>query len=327
MSTFSISVPEDMASVIHEVPIISDKLLIDLVNGIQVNKELIDFRAKQGFLSKLLDTVFGNSDTRQNLIDANFTAISESIKEYIYRILHDLTISNTAIAITQKKLIETRDTLRSHQREIDSLNDLYSELNSRLNAYEQRVKNLESQVYRLEVIQNIDRIITAWESKRTYQRFHPILQLVFLIFELCDFCIIQYECKTGSVELRQYSIDRLVKSSDFLPDFPVSVIDIYNTLNVKQNKDAEFQYQLAYSLLEVRSSPINRYAKQPYLFMLGTTLELNQILPSPAKTAFEIYKRNLSDKFFLTVDRRQFIETMFREVIDDRMYLINGGMG
>jgi hypothetical protein len=178
----------------------------------------------------------------------------------------------------------------------------------------------------LEVIQNIDRIITAWESKRTYQRFHPILQLVFLIFELCDFCIMQYECNTGSMELRQYSIDRLVKSSDFLPDFPVSVIDIYNTLNVKQNKDAEFQYQLAYSLLEIRSSPINRYAKQPYLFMLGTTLELNHLVPSPAKTAFEIYKRNLSDKFFLTVDRRQFIETMFREVIEDRLYLINGGM-
>jgi hypothetical protein len=119
------------------------KLLIDLVNGIQVNKELVQFRANQGFLSKLLDTVLGNSGTRQNLIDANFTAISESLKEYIYKILHDLTISNTAITITQKKLIETRDTLRSHQKEIDRLNELYSELNSRLNAYEQRVKNLE----------------------------------------------------------------------------------------------------------------------------------------------------------------------------------------
>ena len=37
----------------QQVPIISDKVLVDLVNGIQVNDDLIRFRQNRGFIGRL----------------------------------------------------------------------------------------------------------------------------------------------------------------------------------------------------------------------------------------------------------------------------------
>ncbi len=44
----------------RRVPVVGDKALIDLVNGIQVSKDLIRYRKNRGFFGQLLDTVDGS---------------------------------------------------------------------------------------------------------------------------------------------------------------------------------------------------------------------------------------------------------------------------
>jgi hypothetical protein len=44
----------------RRVPIVGDKALIDLVNGIQVSKDLIRYRKNRGFFGQLLDTLDGS---------------------------------------------------------------------------------------------------------------------------------------------------------------------------------------------------------------------------------------------------------------------------
>ena len=58
----------------RRVPVVGDKALIDLVNGIQVSKDLIRYRKNRGFFGQLLDTVDGSNRKRQLLLDGNLIA-------------------------------------------------------------------------------------------------------------------------------------------------------------------------------------------------------------------------------------------------------------
>ncbi|NUN65087.1 hypothetical protein HCU40_10055 [Pseudanabaena biceps] len=53
----------------QQVPIISDKVLVDLVNGIQVNDDLIRFRQNRDFIGRLFDGVTGSDRDRQNSLN------------------------------------------------------------------------------------------------------------------------------------------------------------------------------------------------------------------------------------------------------------------
>jgi hypothetical protein len=44
----------------RRVPVVGDKGLIDLVNGIQVSKDLIRYRKNRGFFGQLIDTLDGS---------------------------------------------------------------------------------------------------------------------------------------------------------------------------------------------------------------------------------------------------------------------------
>jgi hypothetical protein len=49
----------DIQRIEDKFPIINDRVLIDLVNSIQVNKDLISFREKQGLFGQLFDNITG----------------------------------------------------------------------------------------------------------------------------------------------------------------------------------------------------------------------------------------------------------------------------
>ena len=54
-----------------EIPIITDKIFVDLVNSIQVNDDLISFRQKRGLFGQFFDSLTGADRKRQLAIDKN----------------------------------------------------------------------------------------------------------------------------------------------------------------------------------------------------------------------------------------------------------------
>lgn len=48
---------------------LSDKALIDLVNGIQVNQNILSYRKSRGFFGQLLDSLTKSDRARQLLLD------------------------------------------------------------------------------------------------------------------------------------------------------------------------------------------------------------------------------------------------------------------
>jgi hypothetical protein len=315
---------ESLQDLQQRVPIVSDKVLVDLVNGIQVNDDLIRFRQNRGFIGRLFDGVTGSDRDRQILIDSNLNVGMKSLHQWVLALADNLRISNVALEITQTKLLETRNALRNHRQEIDLLKQITEHLQIQLNNHEQRIYNLEQRVYRIETIQKIDVIIAAWQSGRTYQGFYWAVQIAFVIREIVDFALFDYERMTGDRQLRLKIIDQLITASNQIPDNCFSLIALLNLAYQETESD---RLELAQALLEVRSLSPNRLAEIPYLFTLGTTLEL-ATLPEesrpqdPAKIAFELCRRDY-DLIFPATDKNEFIERIVHETTGDRLMYQN----
>ena len=308
----------------QQVPIISDKILVDLVNGIQVNDDLIRFRQNRGFIGRLFDGITGSDHDRQILIDSNLNVGMKSLHQWVLALADNLRISNIALEITQTKLLETRNALRNHRQEIDILKQITEHLQIQLNDHEQRIHNLEQRVYRIETIQKIDAIIVAWKSGRTYQGFHWAVQIAFVIREIVDFALSDYERMTGDRLLRRQIIDQLIAASNQIPDNCFSLITLLNLAHQETTSD---RLELAQALLEVRSLPPARLAEIPYLFTLGTTLELAALpeearAKDPAKIAFELCRRDYV-LIFPATDKNEFIERIVQEMSCNRLTFRN----
>ena len=321
MNHFSTQTLQDIE---QQVPIVSDKVLVDLVNGIQVNQDLIRFRQNRGFIGRLLDGFTGGDRERQILIDINLNVEIQSLHQWVLALSDNLRISNVALEITQTKLLEARNAIRNHRQEIDLLKQITDHLQIQLNDHEQRICNLEKRVYRIEVIQEIDAIITAWSSGRTYQGFHWSVQIAFVIREIVDFVLSDYERITGDHQLRQKVIDQLIISSYQIPNNSFS---LFALLNLAYQETSEENLELAQSLLEVRSLPPTRLVEMPYLFTLGTTLEFaglpQESRPkNPAKTAFELCRRDLG-MIYPATDKKEYIKHIVNETVSDRLIFRN----
>jgi|694.fasta_scaffold83834_2 hypothetical protein len=134
-----------------EIPIITDKILVDLVNSIQVNDELISFRQKQGLFGQFLDSLTGADRNRQIAIDRNVNIAMESLHSWVLDIANNLNVSNNAIVTIEEKLIETRQTIRNHRQEINLLTDIVNQLQSRVENHDHRILSLEQRADRKDV--------------------------------------------------------------------------------------------------------------------------------------------------------------------------------
>lgn len=304
-----------------ETPIISDKVLVNLVNSIQVNGDLISFRENQGFFGQFFDNITGADRKREIAIDKNVNIGMQSVHDLLLNLANNLNISNNAIFIVGEKLLEARQALRNHRQEIDLLKDITDRLQARVDNHEHRIRSLEQRVYRLEVQHGIEDAIAAWKSKHTYQGFHWAIQVAFVARQIVDFTLSDYERLIArDVELRQSIINRILAASDdTIPDNSFSLIEL---LNLSYEKTASENRELAGYLLEVSSISPNRLSKTPYLFTLGKTLELSQ--PSekpnnPAKYAVELFGRYPNSLLCTATSKREFVDRIVNETANDRL--------
>lgn len=307
-----------------EIPIITDKILVDLVNSIQVNDDLISFRQKQGLFGQFFDSLTGADRNRQLAIDKNVNVAMQSFHDLVLDISNNLNVSNNAIITIEEKLIETRQAIRNQRQEINLLQDIVNQLQHRVEDHEHRILKLEQRVYRTEVQHRIEDAIAAWQSKRTYQGFHWAIQVAFVTREIVDYALGDYErliTKDQDKQLRQSISDRILATDNTIPDcdFPLT-----NLLNLSYSETSPENQELAGYLLEVESISEQRLRKTPYLFTLGKTLELAKQQPhqDPAKAAFELCRSYLNAWIYHETSKREFVERIVNETASDRLNLI-----
>jgi hypothetical protein len=308
---------DDLQEKQSKIPIISDKILIDIVNLIQVNDDLISFRQKQGLFGQVFDGLIGADRKRQLAIDKNINVTMQSFHDLVLDISDKLDVSNNAISIINEKLIEIKDKLietcqviRNHREEINLLKDMFNQL----------VKAHEHRIQRSEALHRIEDAIAAWQSKRTYQGFHWAIQVAFVTREIVDYALGDYErliTKGKDSTLRQSISDRILATNNTIPDcdFPLT-----NLLNLSYKETSPENRELAGYLLEVESIS-EQIEKTPYLFTLGKTLELAQVpkQQNPAKAAFELCRKYPNAWIYAETSKREFVERIVNETASDRL--------
>jgi hypothetical protein len=306
-----------------EIPIITDKILVDLVNSIQVNDDLISFRQKRGLFGQFFDSLTGADRKRQLAIDKNVNIAMQSFHDLVLDISNNLNVSNNAISDINEKLIETRQAIRNQRQDINLLQDIVGQLQYKVKDHEHRILKLEQRVYRTEVQHRIEDAIAAWQSKRTYQGFHWAIQVAFVTREIVDYALGDYErliTKGKDSQLRQSISDRILATDSTIPDNYFSLIAL---LNLSYSETSPDNQELAGYLLEVESISEQRLAKTPYLFTLGKTLELaQQQHQDPAKAAFELCHKYPNVMILPATSKRAFVEDIVNETASDRLNLI-----
>jgi len=317
-----------------EIPIITDKILVDLVNSIQVNDDLISFRQKQGLFGQFFDSLTGADRNRQLAIDKNVNVAMQSLHSWVLDIANNLNVSNNAIVTVkqelieiEEKLIETRQVIRNHREEINLLKDIVKQLQHKVEDHDHRILSLEQRADRKDVEIKIINAIAAWQSGRTYQGFHWALQVAFVTREIVDYALSDYErliSKGKDKQLRQNIIDQILAADKTVPDNSFSLTKL---LNLSYSETPPDDQEIAGYLLEVESISKQRLAKTPYLFTLGKTLEIateqqhKQDQQDPAKAAFELCRKYPNVRIYPETSKREFVERIVNETASDRLNL------
>jgi len=319
-STLALSTLKELQ---REAPVVGDKALIDLVNGLQVNRDLLRFRQRQGGLSRLIDRMNGNERRRRLVLDLNLSEAQEALCGWVAELCDSLRVSQTALTYTQQSLLEAREAIRRQALDLQvhatALHALSHRLDQLAADLHTRLEALEARVQRLEAHETINRAVSAWASGRTYGGFHRIIQIVLLAREVISdsnlFWHTQSDC---SGELLNLLADKIVAECPDLSETSFSLKYLLDQTWGSMNGD---KLEMAAWLLDMRSAPFQRLPHLSHLFVLGATLEF-AILPEEARPsqpglcAIELYRAQIGQIPYLT-DRRRFIRAVIEETAYD----------
>ena len=310
----------------RRVPVVGDKALIDLVNGIQVSKDFIRYRKNRGFFGQLIDTLLGSDRQRQLLLDGNLLAGQEALYQWVLELSDSLRISQVALEVTQQSLVEARDAIRYYcqrlQRQEEALQQLPHHLNQLAQQVGARLNEIEARIHQLEVHvaanEDLDRIITAWAAEQTYTQMPWAVQIALLAREVFSSSVAMYELETGDKDrFRQLLVNKILASKQM----PKSFFGLAELLDQSWAAMANSDRDLVAGLLEIRSVPPQRLQNTPILFALGTTMELatlpEEARPAkPAKIAIALCRAQINS-ISRTTDAREFITAVVEETAND----------
>ena len=317
-----------LAHLQQRVPVVGDKALIDLVNGIQVSRDVIRYRHRV-FLN-IMPVDSGDRD-RQILLDGNLLAGQEALQQWVLELSDSLRISQVALEVTQQSLLEARHAIRTHQQRFQGhqaaikalsqhLSQLAQQVGERLNKLEARVRNLE---VRMAAHEDFGRIMTAWTAGQTYSSLPWAVQVALLAREVFSSAVAIYERETSDHHFRSLLINKILSNSAQLPN---SFFGLAELLEFTWAAMSSADRSLAATLLEVRSVPQQRLFNTPILFTLGTTLELANLPESsrpgkPAQSAIALCRAQI-DSIFRTTDAKELVTAIVEETANECLYLL-----
>lgn len=316
----------------RRIPVVGDKAIIDLINGIQVSKDIIRYRRNRGFIGQLIDQIDGSDNKRKLLLDGNLIAGQEALCKWVLELTDSLRISQVALEVTQNSLLEARDAIRQQKQRLQNQEDALIQLSNQLNLLAQkittRLNNIQARLRKLEVRvaanEDFDHIVTAWAAGQTYTKLPWAVQVALLAREVFSSSVIKYELETRDQKrLRQLLVNKILSTSQQLPN---SFFGLGDLLDQSWSTMTKNDRELTASLLEIRSTPHQRLINTPYLFVIGTTLEL-ATLPEdarpikPGQSAIALCRAHI-ERISLTTDAQEFISAVVEETANDCLAMI-----
>ncbi|GAB4371210.1 MAG: hypothetical protein Kow00121_12560 [Elainellaceae cyanobacterium] len=334
VSSISNQATQYLVDLQQRIPVVGDKALVDLVNGLDVSRDLIRYRNGRSFLRRLTDKLGGKDEKLQSLLDTNLVVGQTALHQWMLELCDSLRISQVALQATQESLLETRNAIRRQHERVQlqesrlqalyqHLEQLSAQMHDRFNQIEERIGRVE---LRVAAKDDFDRILSAWTSEQTYRKLPWAVQITLLIREVFSSTVIAYELKSGDTMLfRELLINRIIEASRHMPK---SFFGLADLLEQTWAGIPEADQDLVAGLLEIRFIPQSRLQRTPYLFTIGTTLELatlsSSIRPAkPAKCAIELCRNQIDDVPAVT-DTRQLVGQLVQETANDCLSIMTG---
>ena len=319
----------------RRVPIVGDKAIIDLINGIQVNKDIILYRKNRGWLGNLISQLDGSDNNRQILLDGNLITGQEALYQWVLEITESLKISQTALQITQTSLLEARNIIRNQQTRWNKQDNVINQLSERFTIICQQVDQLTERVDKVEAevraAKDYKRIVSNWTGGKTYTKLPFALQIILLAREVFSSYVLMDELERKSKNEQNFYRELLVNdiltynsNKQQLPE--TTFFGLSDLLDQSWAAMTNDDRELTAGLLEIRSIPQHRLVNIPHLFVIGTTLELatlpEQARPNkPAQCAIALCNNQI-DTIFRTTDARQFITAVVEETANDCLAML-----
>jgi hypothetical protein len=283
------------------IPVVSDKALIDLVNGIQVSGEVVRYRKSRNFFGRLMDTLTGSERERELLVQGNLIGGQATLHQWILELSESLNISRVglevtqkSLEVTQKSLLEARNAIRNQRKSIEELRELILSVSKDLG---DRIRKLE---VRVSANEDLERIINAWAADRTYVGLPWAVQVALLAREVFSSSVALYELGSTDTQFRQRLIDKLVVESRYreTPSRFNGLGDVADIMWKEMQNNADCD--LSTSLLETYSVQSQQLMNMPHLFVLGRTLELAMLQSearpsSPGQCAVALCQAQIGD--------------------------------
>lgn len=139
-------------------PHLSDKAIVDLINGLEVvNDQIKVSKSRVSMFNRLADAVTGKAKQRQAMINENLAEGLNTASKWLQKHESDFIRVNLALGAIGNKLLETRQGMMKLDSKVDDLKDLLlffeqtvSKKNSELNDYIQSVDLRENARAQLE---------------------------------------------------------------------------------------------------------------------------------------------------------------------------------
>lgn len=323
---------EELENLERRIPIASDKALINLVNGIQISRDLINYQKSRGWFGIFFDEIAGTDRKRQILLGGNLIEGQQALYDWVMELTNSLKVSQTALVLTQNSLLEARLAIRRQKESLstqkqdltildDKLGELSQKIGNQLSIMEDRIVTLELNV---EAQKDFEQIVTTWEARRTYTGLPWIIQVVMLIREVFSSTIVAYELQTNdTLTYRKQLVNRILSASEITHKKFFSLSELLD-LMLQEARSLD-DLELSLGILETRTLPYPRVQKLPFLFTMTTTLELavlaEDIRPfKPAHCAVELCRDRVQEIDYTTTTS-DLITSIIHETANNSLFL------
>ena len=190
MADFSLMVIDDatlpeLARELGRVPHLSEKMLVDLVDGTETARDLIQDQKNQGLFGQLWGTLDGSNRRRDVIIKEQTQASIEALTSFAFDLTDSLRLTQESLMRVAEKLSATRKDLLYVAREsrvgLESLQVRLGELDQRISV---RLQSAEERLNAIEDNIEIDQLTKAWLSGRYYGGYPLPAQVAFVIDDL-----------------------------------------------------------------------------------------------------------------------------------------------
>ena len=233
----------------EEIPSIKTKMIIDMVNGIEVVEEQIRYKSSRNKGQKIFDSIIGDSTKREELIQNNTIGAVKNLSNLTKYMIEEMIIDKEHLCLLTYRLQDTRNKVaqitNGLKQEIKGFRADIEMLDHNLKALNYEYSNLKNRVNRLELkdktMMEIDLIFEKWNAG-VFDSASLLSQLVFVLENIVNssfglYCTL-YDSQ--SKEFKQLVFYRLINGlKDRFPayfDKPVRFPEYIENANSDQEK-------------------------------------------------------------------------------------------